>query len=95
MAEYDRVAKASLDKIGFHLREEMITDRHTVKTKVDLLLDLVKKRKRTVPELCAILDADKRMINDWIEALEERKLLKMETSVFGKWFVTANGHKEQ
>ena len=94
MTEYDRIAKASLDKIAFHLREGISNDNNSVKTKVDLLLDLVKKRKRTVPELCAILDADKRMINDWIEALEERKLLKMETSVFGKWFVTANGHKE-
>ncbi|MFH0929218.1 MAG: hypothetical protein V1818_02555 [Candidatus Aenigmatarchaeota archaeon] len=88
MTGFDKAMRVSLDSLKFHLRQEdMSRDEICIKTKADMLLDLVKKRKRTVPELCSILDVEERTIRNWIDALEMKNLLKVETSLLGDWFI--------
>ncbi|MFH1473973.1 MAG: hypothetical protein ABIE55_03700 [Candidatus Aenigmatarchaeota archaeon] len=94
MARINNTIRESLDKLSFHLRTEEKNDHMSIKTKPDMLLELVKKRKRTVRELCNILDVDQRILSSWVNALESNKILKTEASIFGESFIKLNGYKE-
>ncbi|MBN2203233.1 MAG: hypothetical protein JW700_03555 [Candidatus Aenigmarchaeota archaeon] len=88
MLDSSKSTRFSLDKIGFYLRQECLSQNDfDFKTKADMMLELVKKRKRTIPEICEILDLDENTVIKWIEAMEMRNLLKVKTSVLGDWFV--------
>ena len=93
MLKQKRELRESLDKLSFHLRPLENHDRMAIKTKPDILLDLVRERKRTVRELSNILEVDERTVSSWIDALENKNILKMEASLFGEPFVRLNGFK--
>jgi DNA-binding MarR family transcriptional regulator len=95
MVGYNKEIRESLDSLSFHLKPlEDSLDSMTIKTKPDVLLDLVRERKRTVKELCNILEVDQRIVSSWIDALESKKILKTEASLFGDSFIKLNGFKE-
>ena len=88
MTDSSKATRFSLDKIGFYLRQECSGQSDfSFKTKADMMLELVKKRKRTIPEICEILDLDEKTVTKWIEAMEMKNLLKVKTSMLGDWFV--------
>ena len=84
MVAYDKIIRESLDKLSLHLRSnESIQDHMFIKTKPDMLVDLVRKRKRTMSELCNLLDVEERILSNWVHALEEKEILKIKPSLFG------------
>lgn len=90
MSRYDKPMRFSLEKIGLHLEQcDVASNDSAIKTKADIMLGLIKKRKRTVKELCHILDADEKTISNWIEAMEMKNLLKVETTLLGDWFIVS------
>ncbi len=55
-----------------------------IETKVDRLLDLLKKKETNMKELEAKLDIDGEKIEEWLEILKIHKIIKYKKSLFGK-----------
>ncbi len=55
-----------------------------IETKVDKLLDLLKKKETNMKELEGKLDLDEEKIDEWLEILKTHKLIKYKKSLFGK-----------
>ncbi len=55
-----------------------------IETKVDKLLDLLRKKETNMKELKEKLNLDEEKIEEWLEILEDHDLIKYKKSLFGK-----------
>ncbi len=58
-----------------------------IETKVDKLLDLLRKKETNMKELEEKLNLDEEKIEEWLEILEDHDLIKYKKSLFGKILV--------